>query len=30
MRAFVTVADRTVRKTLAAEVLVDPARFEEV
>jgi hypothetical protein len=27
---LVNVADRTVRKTLSAEVLADPARFEEV
>ena len=27
---LVSVADRTERKTLAAEVLADPARFEQV
>ncbi|MGO8918479.1 MAG: hypothetical protein ACLQJR_21475 [Stellaceae bacterium] len=27
---LVSVADPTVRKTLAAEVLVDPAQFEQV
>jgi hypothetical protein len=27
---LVSVADRSERKTLAAEVLVDPTRFEEV